>query len=331
MRTAHLTIAIVAFLAASALGFGQEPAKAPAPSGSAPKAAPGGDGASTGCEAARAGVTKSDVLALLKSGISSATIQDIVKDRGHGNFSSQDLADFKQAQATDALLADLAADPDMYIGWSVLPSNVVRDNYGKYVMNKFFGLDIAVSNRSTQSVVIAALEFCHDELRDVSADPTLVRGSLQEGQLTGARTLVSDTIQGVGSVVSPLAPFFKVVAHRATFSTGAALFSPLQSAFDLIVPDTTATYLSNWDKDQVFKSGFVVTAGGSQRGRVFIPIEYIYPKPMNGQGSAQASQDWHNATSGRYNSEVVKRAIGSLIMLGQEFQFGARRALRGAQ
>ena len=25
----------------------------------------------------------------------------------------------------------------MYIGWSILPSNVVRDNYGHYVMNKF--------------------------------------------------------------------------------------------------------------------------------------------------------------------------------------------------
>lgn len=290
---------------------------------------------SIGCGAAHAALTKADVLAILKSGASSAVVLDIAKDRGHGDFSSKDLAEFKQARASDALLTELARGPEMYIGWSILPSNVVRDNYGHYVMNKFFAVDVAVANRSDKSVVISALEFCHEELRDVSADPTLVRGSLQKGELVGRRSIISNTIQGVGSVMSPGAAFFKVVAHRATFSTGAALFSPIKSAFDLVAPNTIATYLTNWDKDQVFKSGFIVSAGGSQRGRVFIPIEYIYPRPLtktkNDQKSKELYDNWQNATKGHYNPEVVKKAIGSLVMLGQEFDLGKRRTLFGAR
>ncbi|MEP6754863.1 MAG: hypothetical protein ABJA67_05135, partial [Chthonomonadales bacterium] len=182
-----------------------------------------------------------------------------------------DLAAVRQkmgATLTDddtALLKALSESADLYIGYSILPAKVVRDNYGHYVRDKFFAADVAISNRaSTGTIVISTLEFCHAvilqtaakvksdttaHMKDVSTDPTLVRGSLQKGELTGARSEISNTIQAIGSIMAPAAPFFKVATHRATFTTAAAMLAPLKSGFDLVVPDTIAVYLSNWDKD----------------------------------------------------------------------------------
>jgi hypothetical protein len=284
------------------------------------------DSGEIGCGGVAVGpLTVDDVVAMLSKSTSSDVIFNISRQRGHLTFSPVELVTFKEKGAEDKLLEELAQGPEVYIGWSVLPSNVVRDNYGHYVLDKYFALDVAIANRSPdKSVIITALEFCHDELKDVSVDPTLVRGSLQKGELYGKRTTWSNTLQGVGSIMSPAAPFFKNALHRATFSTGAAMFSPMKSAFDLVFQDSIAVYLTNWDKDQVFKQGFIVPAGGSQRGRVFVPIEYIYPKPPNKNDKA-AYAAWENATKGRFNVEEVKKVLGSLVVLGQEVQLTGRR------
>src|SRR5205809_1815981 len=157
-------------------------------------------------------------------------------------FRRHRLPNLKRRGASDELLMTLTSGSEVYIGWSVLPSKVVRDNYGRHVMNKYFGVDIVIANRNTgpggngdngdsgnaQSLIVTALEFCHRQLRDVSIDPTLVRGSLQKGELTGRRTQVSHLIQAIGVVASPSAAFFKNEIHRGTFSGAAALFTPCE-------------------------------------------------------------------------------------------------------
>ena len=102
------------------------------------------------------------------------------------------------------------------------------------------------------------------------------------------------------------------------------MFSPLKSAFDLVLPDSIAVYLTNWDKDQAFKNGFIVSAGGSQRGRVFVPIEYIYPKPQDKKVNKDQYLRWLNATKGRFDTNDVKGDIGSLVVLGQRVTLQGR-------
>ncbi len=259
-----------------------------------------------------------------------------------------DIADLANAGASAKLLATLTSGADVYIGWSVLPSKVLRDNYGRHVMDRYFGIDVVIANRTgenadtgdkSQSLIVTALEFCHlqsgGELRDISIDPALVRGSLQKGELTGKRNTISRAIQATGAVVAPSAGFFKNEIHRGTFSTAAALFTPMKTGFDLVWPDTILTYLENWDKDEVFKKGFVVAAGGSARGRVFIPIEIIYPRPLREKYRQltdvqkkkvkEDNDQWNQATKGRYDPEDVKKKIGTLVVLGQQITLGARR------
>jgi hypothetical protein len=295
-----------------------------------------------GCGDSTTILTQQDVLTLLQSNATDAAIQTFVNAKARKSFTATDVAAFGNAKSgtgtarSATLMTSLASGPDIYIGWSVLPPKVLRDSYGHYVVDKYFGLDVAIANRSadtSQSMIISALEFCHpeDKVKDISADPTLVRGSLQKGEMTGKRSDISNTLQAFGTVLAPVAPFFKNAAHHANFSTAVSIFSPLQSAFDLVWPDTIATYLTNWDKDQVFKQGFVVAGGQSERGRVFIPIEYIYPRPGKKPTDATQLQKWEEdreawkiASSGKYDPEKVKLKIGSVVVLGQEATIGGR-------
>ena len=290
---------------------------------------------------------------------------DVILSVVQGHISTLDLtpsdvADLAGARASAALLRSLTSGADVYIGWSVLPAKVLRDNYGRHVTDKYFGIDVVIANRTgnstpaggtehaeePQSLIVTALEFCHvqagGELRDVSVDPVLVRGSLQKGELTGRRNTISRAIQAIGDVAAPSAGFFKNDLHRGTFSTAAALFTPIKTGFDLVWPDTILTYLENWDKDEVFKKGFVVPAGGSTRGRVFIPIEIIYPRPLaakNGQLSPDEKKTYESdnelykqATKGNYDPEDVKKKIGTLVVLGQQITLGPRRRyIRGGE
>jgi len=301
-----------------------------------------------GCGQAAQILGAAEVVTLLKSSATDDEILSYIAAKARRSFSASDVASFADAKPTlpatrgADVIKSLATGPDVYIGWSVLPPKVLRDNYGHYVVDKYFGLDVAIANRSQgtngsntgTSVIVSALEFCPtgNFVKDVSADPTLVRGSLQKGELTGKRADISNSIQAIGTIMAPAAPFFKNALHRATYSTGASLLSPIKSAFDLVWPDTIATYLTNWDKDQVFKQGFVVAAGQSERGRVFIPIEYIYPRP--GKKPDKNSKDypawearevaWKIASGGKYDPEAVKKVIGSVVVLGQQATIGGR-------
>ncbi len=286
------------------------------------------DTQSTACGAAanEPSLTFDNIKEMVNAEVPDSVILSMIQARkGIFTISPIQVTQLKEVGASDDVLNSLASGPEVYIGWSVLPSKVIRDNYGLYVMNKYFAIDVAIANRGKDSLIVTALEFCHDSIRDVSIDPVLVRGSLQKGQLAGRRNLISHSIQGVGAIASPSSAFFKNLIHRGTFSAGAALFTPLKTAFDLVYPDTILTYLENWDKDEVFKKGFVVTAGGSTRGRVFIPIELIYPHPLSKSKAKNDYDKWRKATKGIYDPEDVKGDIGILVVLGQAIQLKGQR------
>src|SRR5262249_44123001 len=151
---------------------------------------------------------------------------------------------------------------------------VLRDNFGRGIRGKYFGVDIAVANRSTdKGLMITAFEFCMDGLKEVTSDPALVRGSLVKGEMTGPRTIIYQAIHAVGLVAGPAQGFFKNQAHHDNYVTGVGIFDPLETGFKLIWPDTIQSYLDSWDKDEVFKKGFIVAAGAPPlRGRIFVPI-----------------------------------------------------------
>ena len=230
--------------------------------------------------------------------------------------SGKALAQLKEAGVCDEALLEII-QPTIYIGWSVLPSKVLRDNYGHHIMDKYFGIDIAVYNRSEdKALVVRAFEFIlrANRQRDISADPALVRGSLQKGELTGKRNVIVNSIKSIPVIFSPAAALYRNPTPRANFQTAVGVFTGLGKALDIVVPDTILTYLETWDKTQVFKEGFVVPAAGSTQGRIFIPIELIYPR---------SDPKWKKAHKGNYDPGLIKAEIGELYVLGQVATPGA--------
>jgi hypothetical protein len=312
------------------------------------------DAQSTPCQApAREEVTKEDVVTMLKSELTDTAIEFTLKARVHPPFSSKEIASFANERKaktnvamSENLTKELTRGADVYIAWSVLPGKVVRDNFGHFVLGSYLALDVVIANRSSDvghSVLVSALEFCHNRLRDVSVDPKMVKGTLNKGEMTGARTMASNSISAIGAVLTPAAPFFKNMAHRLNFETGLSFFSPAQTAFDKVFPNTiNRLYLIAWGQEEVFtQGGFVVPSGAERRGRVFIPIEHIYPRPEKDhpcKGSKdqtsckagneykaweQRKKNWNDARSGSYKPEEVKKAIGSLVVLGQAVTVGS--------
>lgn len=287
------------------------------------------DTATVGCDTGTAEprVTIAKVKEMVAAKVPPAVVISLIQESSGDLMPSPDVViELAKAGASEEVLAAILDGPEVYIGWSVMPSKIVRDNYGQYVTNKYFGIEVAIANRTQKSIIVTALEFCHDGLRDVSEDPPMVRGSLQKGEIAGHRNRISSTIQAIGGLASPSAAFFKNQIHRGTFSAGAALFTPLKSAWDLIAPNTLLTYLDNWDKDEVFKKGFIVPAGGERRGRVFLPIEQIYPRQLQGaKTNPEAHEKWRQATKGNYDPSEIKRRIGALVVLGQQIKLEQQR------
>ena len=171
------------------------------------------------------------------------------------------------------------------IAWNVLPWKIVKDNFGHYVANKYVAVDVAVNNCTDQTLILNAFQF-HTQVVpgvtriDLTTDPKMVRGTLVKGQKTGIRNTGVHIIKSLGLIASGATGFFKNMGSSATYGRAVTLFSdPFEKGVELIFPDTIVTYLDNWEADEVFKKGFVVSPSQTVRGRVFMPIQNLYPSP----------------------------------------------------
>jgi len=296
------------------------------------------DQGSTQSQAAASVLTTEGVAQMAESGVPDLTILKLVRASPcNFDLSPEKVKKLKDNNVSDEVMEAMASCR-VYVGWSVLPAKVVRDNYGHYVSRKYFAVDIAVYNRTANQLIVNAFEFHRKvspgstqqrdeqrqeaktkEDRTLSTDPALVRGSLQKGQIAGWRHILVGALQLVAYGGPSAAPFFKNVNRKSNYQTGIALANAILKGFDEnIFPDTILTYLRNWDKDEVFKKGFVIAGGESARGRIFLPIELIYPR---------SDTKYKEAVKGKYDPTAVKLDLNSLSVLGQEVSFLANRTV----
>jgi hypothetical protein len=218
------------------------------------------------------------------------------------------------------------------LAWTVLPPRVIRDNYGHNVSNKYIAIDVIVHNSyACNQLVVKGFRFVVKGTTDyATTDPTLVKGSIVKGQLVGTRNTVVQVVKTLGLIATGASGFFKSTGASATYNRGVTIFSnPFEKGIELIFPDTTVTYLSNWDKDEVFKSGFVVQAGKEVQGRLFMPIEvvcsenYSPEKPNDNSSNLTArSKECRPPRWGEryptYDADTVKKNLGEMKVFGQE-------------
>jgi len=61
------------------------------------------------------------------------------------------------------------------------------------------------------------------------------------------------------------------------------------------------------------------------RGRIFIPIELVFPCPKIAGATQDKCSKQQEAKKGRYSPEEVKQEIGTLVVLGQDVQLQGQR------
>lgn len=200
-----------------------------------------------------------------------------------------------------------------------LPYDIVRDNYGHFVADRYFAFDVAIANyKREKTLYIKAFVFAQKKNTAISpflnVDAKLVRGSIEKGQLVGRRNVTIEVLKTVGTVASGLSGFFKVAESAAAAGRIIAAYNgPAITGIGIIVPDTTVKYLNNWDQDQVLKNGFVVGGNETQRGRVFLPIEALFPDFRKGCPHVKAKE---------FTAKDLQDVIGEVRPMG----FSAEKA-----
>jgi hypothetical protein len=214
---------------------------------------------------------------------------------------------------------ECTADACIEIATQYIPYDIARDNYGRFVADRYLTFDVAVANNTQNTLYVNAFLFERAEAKTspyLNTDAKLVRGSIEKGQLVGRRNVNIEILKTVGTVATGLSGFFKVAESAATAGRIIAAYNgPFITGISAIVPDTTVKYLNNWDQDLVFKNGFVVSKGQTERGRVFIPIETLFPEFRSKPEHQKAGATNHTKPKD-FRIEEVRDRIAGVHVLG---------------
>jgi hypothetical protein len=171
--------------------------------------------------------------------------------------------------------------------WGVLPRRLARDNFGHWIAERYYAVEVIIGNDSGYPLQIAGTGFClwnecpedGNLPNQVSIAPTasyrVTRGTLSKGQQVGTRANFMHIIQALGPVGTGITGFFHNTGHKATFTSAVDLFSnPIEKGIELVWPDTTIQELARLD-DQMLRDGLVIPNNTQIRTLVFFPKESL--------------------------------------------------------
>lgn len=218
--------------------------------------------------------------------------------------------------------------PQVDVMWSVLPQNVVLDNFGRKIKKQYYAIQLVIGNNSGYDLQIASVGFTLSQAKrplsptgtDYRAPATgyqLARGSLVRAQEVGIRARVMNTFDALGPVLTGFVPFFKAVNPRANFSQLTNIFSnPFEEGAKLIFPDTTIGQLnrleqSTFRNDQTART---IIPNNTQITTVaFFPKDFLYMKKDKDRDIPQK----------------VMTALGDLVLVGEQVEYLNRVRLIG--
>jgi hypothetical protein len=171
--------------------------------------------------------------------------------------------------------------------WGVLPRRLARDNFGNWISERYYAIEVIIGNDSGYPLQIAGTGFCLMNecpvdgklANQVSIAPTasyrVTRGTLAKGQQVGTRANVMHLVQALGPIGTGLTAFFHNTNHKGTFTSAVDLFSnPFEKGLELAWPDTTIQELARLD-DQMLRDGLVIPNNTQVRTLVFFPKESL--------------------------------------------------------
>lgn len=212
--------------------------------------------------------------------------------------------------------------------WSVLPENIVHDNFGKKISKEYYCIDVIVGNDSGFDLQLTSVGFTVPEVNPRASEHTayivpsigyrMARGTLERAQQVGVRNRLLAFINSMGPFLTGFTPFFHAVNHRANFSEGVNIFSnPFEKGYEQTFPDTTIRQLDRL-ADQVWRddntSRTVVTNNTQLRLMTFFPRKFLYP-PVN---KAKRASDYDYDLQA--DPREVMRRLGQIVLIGEVVQ-----------
>lgn len=172
-------------------------------------------------------------------------------------------------------------EPGIDVMWSVVPDEVVKDNYGRYIAQRYYEIEIAIGNNSGCELFLATVGFKSGGTGGPVLMPALgykmVRGSLERAQELGARSEAVNAIKAIGLMATGITPFFHNAGVIATYSKALNLFSdPFEKGFELVIPDRTTRYLNRLDDQALRADGKLITNNHQEVIRVFVGKASLY-------------------------------------------------------
>lgn len=154
-------------------------------------------------------------------------------------------------------------EPAVDVMWSVMPSAIVRHNFGRQIANNYYGIQIRIGNDSGYDLQIAGIGFklpansgLNNRIPTNSYRAT--RGTLEREQEIGIRATVVNIVKSLGTLYTGFLPFWHMPNRRANANLAGAIFTgPFEAGLEAVFPDSTTRQLTRLD-DQTLRDGLVV-------------------------------------------------------------------------
>ena len=221
--------------------------------------------------------------------------------------------------------------------WSVLPDQVVHDNFGAKVATEYFCIDAVIGNDSGYDIQIASIGFTVPTLSPDTKNPRyrvpntgyrVVRGTLQRRELLSPRNLILNGIKVAGPLLTGFLPFFHNMVHTTNFSEFINIISnPLEKGFESAVPDTVPFQVNRLD-DQTFRDDIatrtVIPNNIQTRVTTFVPKELVFPGGKGGflkrRKPGETSKNAAGETADRHKPKDVMQMLGDIVIIGEQIE-----------
>ena len=230
--------------------------------------------------------------------------------------------------------------------WSILPEDVVKDNFGRHASKNFYGIEVVIGNNSGYDLQLTSIgfrsnlgtgamekvkvrvkegdkEFEKDELvpklfNVPTSDHRLVRGTVEKERLYGRRALAMNLMGGVGTLFAGFVPFYRAANPRANFSTFSSLFNgQLREGFNIAAPELTVGQLGRLE-NQSMTGEMIVPNNNQMRTVVFLPKDVL---KLN---SDDKKTDKNKA---KISMPEVMHMLGDIVLVGRKVEFFNREVV----
>jgi len=220
------------------------------------------------------------------------------------------------ADGTHAVLAVQYEPGTFDIDWTVLPSSVTGDNYGRTLRMDYYCIDVTIHNKSGADFAVSRLRFVN-AARDFSipvANYKTVHGSIARRKLTHPRTMTLAIVDGLGTLMTGFNPFFHEATHAKNYSQFIDILSnPLKNGLEKAWQDPFPDEFSRFEEN-VLRNETILAKDKDLVTTVFIPKRSL---PLT-----DAERKF------RDDPVFVKRKLGQLEVLGYQFKRVSDRSFR---